>query len=146
MNNMNEVFTYKPINNTIIYVNMMKLRKTMILASMFAMLPLTGCRNEAMYEFAYDGVAKLQTLIEYADTLYLKHLYHGQPPVGEYGPIVLIIFSVIGESQIRENDYFAYEDEDTYYLGLDAVSLYDYRDHYVQLDVSSVNDHFGFEL
>lgn len=124
----------------------MNTKKAFITLAVLVTLPLASCRNEAMYEFAYDGVAKLQTLIEYADTLYLKHLYHGQPPVGDYGPIVLIIYSVIGESQIRENDYFAYEDEDTYYLGLDAISLYDYRDHYVQLDVSSVNDHFGFEL
>ncbi|HOJ44548.1 MAG TPA: hypothetical protein PK340_00730 [Bacilli bacterium] len=112
---------------------------------MIVALPLMACSSGPMYELAYTAVNKLQTLIENADTLFIRHAYYGDPPNESYGTLALLVYSTLNELEERVTSYFGYENEELYYLGLDAVRLYDYRTYYYELDNFKINEHFGFE-
>jgi len=107
-------------------------------------IPLSACSSGPMYELAYTAVGKLQTLIENAETLFIRHAYYGDPPNETYGTLALLVYSTLNEQDERVTSYFGYENEDLYYLGLDAVKLYDYRTYYYELDNFKINEHFGF--
>ncbi|MFA5236029.1 MAG: hypothetical protein WC399_04240 [Bacilli bacterium] len=109
-------------------------------------LLLCACGTEPYYEMAYRAIDKLQTLIVNPGTIFIKHVFHGTPPAGDYGELILVLYSSINEESTRANSYFGYESDELYYVGLDAVTLYDYRDYYFQLDTDRVNDHYGYHL
>jgi hypothetical protein len=92
-------------------------------------LLLCACGTEPYYEMAYRAIDKLQTLIVNPGTIFIKHVFHGTPPAGDYGELILVLYSSINEESTRANSYFGYESDELYYVGLDAVTLYDYRDY-----------------
>ena len=121
------------------------MNRKLIILPLVVLFPLTSCNNEEMYDLAYRGVAKLQSLIDNPNDIYIKHVFHGEPPIQTYGTIVLMIYTIPVAGQLEDDLYFAYETEDIYFVGLDAVPLYEYREYYFELDVDTINAHFGFE-
>ena len=122
----------------------MHMNKKILLLPLLLLLPLTSCNRDAKYALAYDGIEKLQTLLDDPDDIEIKHAFHGTPPVTSYGTIVLMIYEKPSEGVTGPDHYFAYENETTYYDELDAVPLYEYREYYVELDSDVINEHFGF--
>ena len=47
-------------------------------------------------------------------------------------------------NEIKEIDYFAYESETIYCLGVEAEAIYSYWEYYFELDVTRINSHFEF--
>jgi hypothetical protein len=122
------------------------MKKTFLCVMTASAALLSACGTEPYYEMAYRAIDKLQTLIVNPETIFIKHVFHGTPPVGDYGELILVLYSSITAEDTRENSYFGYESDEIYYVALEAVALYDYRDYYFQLDTDRVNDHYGYHL
>jgi len=124
----------------------MRIAKRIIILTALAPLLLTSCNKEEMYSLAYDAIDKLQTLIINPETVFIKNAFYGKPPVEDYGNLILIMYNSINSESVRVTGHFAYESEELYYTGLDAVALYEHRDYYYQLDSKTINAHYGFDI
>ena len=124
----------------------MRITKKIIILTALAPILLTSCNKEEMYATAYAAIDKLQTLIINPETIFIKNAFYGKPPVGDYGNLILILYNSLDAESVRVTGHFAYENEELYYTGLDAVALYEHRDYYYQLDSNTINDHYGFDI
>ncbi|HAV19713.1 MAG TPA: hypothetical protein DCX17_01645 [Firmicutes bacterium] len=64
-------------------------------------------------------------MIENADTIYLKRVFHKDSPFPESGIVVVMMYTTL-VNEIKEIDYFAYESETIYCLGVEAEAIYSY--------------------
>ena len=119
------------------------MNKSVLALTVLATISLTSCYEDEKYVLAYEAVAKLQTLIENADTIYVRHIYHGNFPFPPAGIGVVMMFTTLVD-EVKETDYFTYETETTYALGPEAEAVYSYWEYYTELDVDRINNHFGF--
>ena len=79
------------------------------------------------------------------DDVYMRFIYHGQPPLEDQGVVVLLRFSYQeGDRLIQAS--FAYFSEEETYLGGFANELYGYRSQYAQLSATRMNEEYGFTL
>gem|GEM_PF-1585936 len=124
----------------------MKIGTTMLTLALAATFVLTGCNKDEMNDKADLAIEKLLTLVYRPETLYLKHVFYGKPPVGDYEKFILILYTSLDAEDIRSTSHFAYENADRIYTGLDAVALYEYRDYYFQMDAQALNEKYGFEI
>ena len=119
------------------------MNKSILFLVFLASISLTSCYEDDKYVLAYEGVEKLQTVIDNADTLYLRHVYHGETPFQPRGIVVVMMFTTL-VNDVKETDYFSYENEEIYSLGQEAEAIYSYWEYYYELEVERINEHFGF--
>jgi hypothetical protein len=106
---------------------------------------LTACPQEdPRYHFAREAIQSL-VIVSAQDDLYLRFVYHGQPPVNNLAVMVLIRYSYVEEATTMFKN-FAYFSESEFYQDAFANDLYGYRNSYTQLSASKLNDEFGFTL
>jgi hypothetical protein len=80
-----------------------------------------------------------------SDDLYLRFIYHGQPPINDLDVMVLLRYSFKDNDQVIQAT-FAYFNEDLFYEGSLANDLYSYRSQYSQLSAAKMNEEYGFTL
>ena len=119
------------------------MNKSILFLVFLASISLTSWYEDDKYVLAYEGVEKLQTVIDNADTLYLRHVYHGETPIQPRGIVVVMMFTTL-VNDVKETDYFSYENEEIYSLGQEAEAIYSYCEYYYELEVERINEHFGF--
>jgi hypothetical protein len=78
-----------------------------------------------------------------SDDLYLRFIYHGQPPVNNLDVMVLLRYSFKDDDQVIQAT-FAYFSDDLIYEGSLANDLYSYRSQYSQLSAAKMNEEYGF--
>jgi hypothetical protein len=106
---------------------------------------LTACPQEdPRYIFAREAIQSLVT-VSGQDDLYLRFVYHGQPPVNNLEVMVLIRYSYVEEATTMFKN-FAYFSANDFYQDTFANELYGYRNSYTQLSASKLNEEFGFTL
>lgn len=106
-------------------------------------MTLTGCTPEdPRYDMVRSAINTL--LVEREnDDVYMRFIYHGQPPLEEMGIVVLLRYSFVEENQVIQAT-FAYFSEELFYGGVEANDLYGYRSQYSQLSATKMNEEYGF--
>jgi hypothetical protein len=103
-----------------------------------------SCASEdpryAMVRLAID---QLRTDVE--ENVYMRFIYHGQPPLDDKGIVVLLRFSYYTDDQLLQASY-AYFNESETYVGGFANELYGYRSQYAQLSATKMNEEYGLTL
>ena len=105
----------------------------------------TSCvQEDPRYDMVRSAIDQL-LLEQVNDDVYMRFIYHGQPPLDDKGIVVLLRFSYQeGESLIQAS--FAYFRDEETYLGGFANDLYGYRSQYAQLSATKMNEEYGFTL
>lgn len=111
----------------------------------FIIVPLLGaCAPEdPRYEMVRLAIDQLR--IEVQENVYMRFIYHGQPPLEDKGVVVLLRFSYYEETSLLQASY-AYFDANETYVGGFANELYGYRSQYAQLSATKMNEEYGLTL
>jgi hypothetical protein len=106
---------------------------------------LSACTPEdPRYRMVRSAIDQLIEVRD-SDALYLRFIYHGQPPVDPLDPMVLLRYSYTDQENVIQAT-FAYFSNDLFYEGSRANDLYSYRSQYSQLSAAKMNEEYGFTL
>ena len=115
-----------------------------VLPFLIAIPLIAGCAPEdPRYEMVRLAIDQLRTDVD--EDVYMRFIYHGQPPLDDKGIVVLLRFNYYQEDQLLQASY-AYFNETETYLGGFANELYGYRSQYSQLSATKMNEEYGLSL